>query len=104
MIYEERIYAIKPGHIPAYLKNYEENGYPIQQEYLGTLIGFFFTEIGSLNTVVHIWAYESLDDRQERRAKMAADQRWQEYQKTNTAHVDKQENRILTPTSFSPLQ
>jgi hypothetical protein len=40
----------------------------VQTDHLGKLIGFFFTEIGVVNQVVHIWAYESLDDRLVRRA------------------------------------
>lgn len=43
----------------------------MQTDHLGQLIGFFFTEIGVVNQVVHIWAYESLDDRLVRRARMA---------------------------------
>ena len=40
------------------------SGIPI----LGRLIGYFQTEIGDLNHVVHLWAYDSLEDRAARRA------------------------------------
>ena len=63
MVYEERIYTIRPGKMAEYLRNYEELGLPIQLEVIGNLIGFFRTEVGGLNKVVHIWGYDSLDDR-----------------------------------------
>ncbi len=55
----------------------------MQTEHLGKLIGFFFTEIGVVNQVVHIWAYESLDDRLARRARMAQDERWLTFSRKN---------------------
>lgn len=59
-----------------WLALYKSDAYAVQTEHLGKLIGFFFTEIGVVNQVVHIWAYESLDDRLARRARMAQDERW----------------------------
>jgi len=104
MIYEERIYRIVPGRVAEYLKNYETLGLPIQREVLGNLVGFFQTEIGALNTVVHIWAYDSLDDRAARRAALGAHPGWPAYLKANLHLIVSQENRVLTPVSFSPLK
>lgn len=104
MIYEERIYTIVPGGVAEYVRNYEQLGLPIQREVLGNLVGFFQTEIGPLNSVVHIWAYESLDDRARRRAVLAAHPGWPAYLKANLHLLVSQQNRILTPVSFSPLQ
>jgi len=104
MIYEERIYTIVPGRMAEYLKNYEELGLPVQLEVLGTLVGFFHTEIGGLNKVVHIWGYESLDDRLEKRETLANHPDWPRYLEANLSFIVEQENRVLTPASFSPLQ
>jgi len=41
---------------------------PVQQKFLGGLVGFFTCEIGTLNRIVHMWKYESLADREARRA------------------------------------
>jgi len=56
--------------------------------------------------VVHIWAYDSLDDRSKRRAAMAADPRWAAFGRKNKEldAVVTLESRILRPTGFSPLQ
>ena len=64
------------------------------------------TEIGDISEIVHIWAYDSLDDRIKRRDRMAADSRWQEFGRKVKA-LDillKMESRIMRPTDFSPLK
>jgi hypothetical protein len=104
MIYEERTYTIKPGKVAEYLGIYERMALPIQREVLGNLIGFFSTEFGGLNRVVHIWAYAGLDDRAARRAKLAAHPGWPGYLEKALPLIEAQENRVLIPTSFSPLK
>ena len=104
MIYEERIYTIQPGKIAEYLKNYEELGLPVQKEVLGKLVGFWHTEVGSLNKVVHIWGYESLDERLEMRKILAAHPDWPAYLEVALPLIIEQENSVLTPASFSPLR
>jgi hypothetical protein len=58
MFVEERIYTLHPGKIPAYLKLYEEEGMAIQTRILPAMVGYYSTEIGALNVVVHMWGYE----------------------------------------------
>ena len=104
MIVDERTYTIHIGKIPAYLKLYQEEGLEIQKKTLGNLIGYFVTEVGQLSTVVHLWAYDSMEERTRRRAVLAADPAWQAYLAKMQPLVSAMENRILAPTSFSPLR
>lgn len=104
MIVEERIYRIKPGRLADYLRLVREEGLAIQQPILGNLIGYFHTEIGPLNHVVHLWGYADLNDRTERRKRLAADPAWQTFIVKLTETIDTLENRILVPTDFSPLR
>ena len=104
MIYEERIYTILPGRMVEYMKNYEELGLPVQRKVLGTLVGFFHTEIGGLNKVVHIWGYDNLDDRLEKREILANHPDWPRYLESNVKLIVEHENRVLIPSSFSPLK
>ena len=83
MIYEKRTYTINPLKMADWLALYQSDALAVQTDHLGQLIGFFFTEIGVVNQVVHIWAYESLDDRLVRRARMAQDERWQTFSRKN---------------------
>jgi hypothetical protein len=102
MIYEERIYTIQVGKIAEYLNNYETLGLSVQKEVLGTLVGFWHTDVGGLNKVVHIWGYEDLDDRLARRATLAAHPDWPAYLEVALPLIVEQENRVLIPASFSP--
>lgn len=100
MYVEERIYTLHPGKLPAFLKIYEEKGYGPQREILGPPVGWYTAEIGELNQVVHLWAYTSLDDREERRARLYADPQFKEYLTQIFPLLVKMENRILKPPPF----
>lgn len=104
MIYEERDYRIKAGKLAEFVKIYGEHGLPLQKEHLGAFIAYFTSEIGELNHVMALWAYESLDDRMARRKRMLADPRWQNYLRMVDGLIDIQSTRILSPVSYSPLQ
>lgn len=104
MIVEERDYRIKPGKVAEFVATYEQHGLPIQLELLGTFLGYFTSEIGELNHVIALWAYDSLDDRLARRDRMMADPRWQEYLARVTHLLDMQQTRLLRPTAFSPIR
>ena len=104
MIVEERIYTMQPGRVQEWLAFYGERGLAVQNRLLGRLIGFFTSEIGTLNQVVHIWAYDSLAHREQCRAALAADPDWKAYQRDAPKVIVTMENRILVPVPFSPLR
>ena len=103
MFYEIRTYRLRPGTVQAYLHLVEDEGIAIQKSYLGALVGYFYTEIGSLNEIIHIWAYESLDERERRRAALAADPGWQAFMPKIQELIDTMESRIARAAPFSPL-
>lgn len=104
MIYEERTYRLKTGTVPAYLRLVEQEGIAIQRSYLGQLVGYFSTDIGPLNQIVHIWAFESLEDRDQRRAALLQDPAWQAFLPKIQALIETMECKILKPAPFSPLR
>jgi hypothetical protein len=104
MIYEMRTYRMKVGSVPAYLKLVAEEGIEVQKSHLGELVGYFTSEIGPLNEIVHIWAYRDLNDRAERRARLATDPRWQSFLPKIQALIETMENKLLLPSAFSPMQ
>lgn len=106
MFYEMRTYTFKPVRGSEWLSLYKNEGLPLQHEFLEKLVGFFTTEIGDVSQVVHIWAYTSLDDRTERRDRMAADSRWQEFARKVKALdvLVSMESKIMRPADFSPLR
>jgi len=105
MIFDLRIYTCHPGKMADWLKLYQEKGFPIQVKHLGKPVFFATTEVGTLNQVVHCWPFQSMADREQRRAAMDADPGWAEYRKASAqaGYIARQEDSILKSVSFSPL-
>ena len=104
MILEERDYHVFTGKLNELVKLYETEGIELQQSYLGNLVGVFTTEIGALSTYTSLWAYENFAQREERRARLQADDRWKAFLGKIQPLIHTQRNRILVPTAFSPLR
>jgi hypothetical protein len=104
MIVEERIYVLQTSASQKeYLRIYEEEGLPVQLEILQGFLGYFTTEFGVQNQLVHLWAYRDLEDRREKRARLAENACWQGCLKKIRPMIMTMENRIMYPTTFSPL-
>jgi hypothetical protein len=104
MIVEERCYLLRMPYGPQdYLALYEAEGLEVQRQALGNLLGYFHTEVGGLNTMVHLWGYSSFDDRMKRRTALAGIQAWQSYLTRVRPMIESMSNRLLVPTSFSPI-
>ncbi len=105
MIVDMRIYSTRPGKLAAFVALYKDYAWPLQQKYLGRCLGWYTVAEGPLNQVVHLWAYDSMADRETRRAAMAADPAWGEYlrESEKAGLLVAQENRFLKPTDFSPV-
>lgn len=103
MIVEERIYTLEIARVGDYLRLYEEHGIEIQKRILGNMVGYFSTEVGPLNQIIHMWGYDSFEDRLKRRAELGVDPGWQAYVAKIKPFVLKQENKLLIPAPFSPI-
>jgi hypothetical protein len=104
VIVEQRDYHVTTGKLPELVRLYETEGIAIQAEVLGGLIGAFTTDIGALSTYTHLWGYESFEERAERRARLQARDDWKAFLAKIQPLIHTQVNRILLPTSFSPIR
>ena len=104
MIIEMRTYVLHPGKAPDYLKLFEEEGYDIQVPIFGNLIGYFSTEIGPINQIIHMWGFESHAERDRRRAILQSSPEWLAFVKKIRPLVQSQQNAILKGASFSPIR
>ena len=104
MIVEQRDYHVFTGKLNELVRLYAEEGIAIQEEILGGLVGVFTTDIGALSTYTSMWGYESFAEREERRAKLQADDTWKAFLGKIQPLIHTQQNRILVPTSFSPIR
>ncbi len=104
MIVEQRDYHAFTGKLPELVRLYEQEGIAIQQEYLGGLVAAFTTDVGALSTYTSMWRYDDLGQRETRRARLQQDDRWKAFLGKIQPLIHTQVNRILVPTSFSPLR
>ena len=103
MIYELRTYSAAPGQLGTVVKNSAEIGRPIRGDDYGKLEGYWTTEIGPLGRVVHLWSYESLDERRRLRAALAENRAWvEEYIAVMRDRIVLQEVRLME--AFLPFK
>ena len=100
MYVEERMYRLKVGAAAEYLKVYEHEGMKVQLKHLPHMVGYYFTEVGTINMVVHLWAYDSLDQREKCRAAMYADPAWTAYLGKTRQFLETQDTRIMKCAPF----
>jgi hypothetical protein len=102
MIVEHRTYAFRPGAVSGWMSKYER--LPIQKKHLNTFLGLYVSEIGRLHTVLLMWAYDSLADREARRKAMDADPDWRKFISEVFAldAMLTQDVMIMNPAPFSP--
>jgi len=73
----------------------------------GPLAAVWYSELGGINKFMHIWPYPTLDARADIRKRAQEAGAWPpSAQKAGTPPYTllQQENKILMPSSFSPLQ
>jgi NIPSNAP protein len=97
MIYELRTYTLVPGKQGEYLKLAADLGRKIRGDDYGKLEGFWSTEFGTLNQLVHLWSYADLNEREKLRTALGQNERWRkEYAPQILPLMIAQENKILS--------
>ena len=76
MIYELRTYTVRPGTLGDIVKAASTVSRDIRGDDYGKLEGYWMTEIGPLNQVMHMWSYNDLNERARLRAELAKNPRW----------------------------
>jgi NIPSNAP len=76
MIYELRTYTVKAGTIGDMIKAASTVSLEIRANNYGKLEGYWSTEIGPLNQVMHLWSYSDLNERVRLRGELAKNARW----------------------------
>jgi hypothetical protein len=76
MIYELRTYTVKPGTLGDMVKAASTVSRDIRGNDYGKLEGYWSSEIGPLNQVMHLWSYSDFAERARLRAELAKNPRW----------------------------
>jgi len=106
--FEMRTYTLASNaEVPKIVKLWER-GLPERTKF-SPLCAAWVSEFGTLNRFVHIWPYKSVDQRDEIRTKAQATGMWPpsvlaKKEGLPPYEIVTQENKILMPAAFSPLQ
>lgn len=99
-IFELRYYTLRPGTLPDMAKGWEQK-IP-ERVKLSPLVLAGPVEFGKANGFVHIWAYASMDQRLQIRDEARKKGVWPP--PGGGDRLLTQDNKILLPSAFSPLQ
>lgn len=100
-VYELRSYVLRPGAIAGVGERWKP-ALPARTA-LSPLSVVMYSDVGALNKYIHIWPYKSLEQRAQVRAQALADGIWPP-PPGGGGELVSQENMILTPAPFSPMQ
>ena len=99
-IFEIRRYSLTPGSLPGVMKRWE--GAIGERAKLSPLVLAGGVEFGGANRFIHIWAYKSMDQRLQVREQARKAGIWPP--PGGGDELLAQSNKIVMPSSFSPLQ
>ena len=82
---------------------------PVRNALGSPAVAIWTADAGILNSITHIWAYKSLQDREDIRKKALATGKWpafkiDEAEGRPAYQILSQQNKLLLPAAFSPLQ
>ena len=98
MIYEIRTYKLKPGSVPELERRAGER--MEWRRKFSPLAGFFHSEIGPLNEIMHIWPYKNEEDRYRIRTEVFNDT--EHWPPAVAEFILVQQSEILVPFHFLP--
>ncbi|HET7874544.1 MAG TPA: NIPSNAP family protein, partial [Methylomirabilota bacterium] len=75
MIHELRTYTLQAKKLADFLTLTREVGFKLRTKH-SKCLGYWTTEVGELNQVVHLWEYEDYAHRTRTRAALAKDKAW----------------------------
>lgn len=95
MIVEFRTYRLKPGSVAEATKRFGEG--LANRTKVSPLGAFFYTEVGPLNRIIHVWPYEDFAQRTQVRS-----QKIEGWPPNIREFVEEQQSEIFIPAPFSP--
>ena len=104
MIYDFREYTLIPGATADYMAAVKEMALPIRQRYGVKLAGWYYSDVGELNKVVHIWAFRDHAHMKEAKAQVAADPDWTgKYIPRVSGLIQSQKTYLMLSPDFAPV-
>jgi hypothetical protein len=101
-VYELRDYRLHPGKTAQWLECWAK-GMTVRQNF-SKPVGIWYSELGELNRIVHLWPYDHLQHRHDVRRAAIKDPLWRDTVATLATLMQRMESTILVPTAASKLK
>ena len=104
MIYDFRMYTLKPGKTQEYMDAVRELALPVRKRHGVKLAGWYYSDIGELNQVVHIWAFDDEKHMKIAKENVAKDPEWSgKYIPRVHDLIDSQKTYLMMAADFAPI-
>jgi len=103
-IYEKRSYSVTVGQMPEVIRLYSELGWPALQAggFASHLVGYFTSDTGELHQLIHLWRFDSDDDRRQFWKRLFADQDFMAFARQLRPLLKSQSNQLLLAAPWGP--
>ena len=103
-LYELRTYELYVGKLQDAVKLYQDMAWPVFEAggYDAKLVGYFVSDVGTLNSIVHMWKFEDDVDRRAHWASLFSNDDFMAFAAQFRPLVMKQENQLLQAAPWGP--
>ena len=102
LLYELRTYSLYVGKVPEAVTLYENEGWPALARYQDKLVGYFLSDVGTLNQIVHLWKFADDADRRRHWQAVFADDVFMEFARKLRPLIQSQTNQLLSSAPWGP--
>jgi len=103
MLYELRKYTLKVGTMAEVLELYGNEGYPaFSDAEKARLVGYFTSDTGTLNQIVHLWRFKDDAERRAHWKSVFSNAAFMAFAKKLRPNILTQENQLLNEAPWGP--
>ncbi|GAA6141652.1 NIPSNAP family protein [Hydrogenophaga sp. 5NK40-0174] len=97
VIYEKRTYSVIVGQMPEVMRLYTTQGWPAMEAggFGEKCVGYFTSDTGELHQLVHLWRFESDDDRRDFWKRLMQDDDFMAFARQLRPLLKTQDNQLL---------
>jgi hypothetical protein len=103
-IYEKRTYSVTVGQMTEVIRLYSTLGYPALEAggFSKKLVGYFTSDTGELHQLIHLWRFDSDEDRRAFWKRLFEDKDFMAFAKQLRPLIKTQSNQLLLAAPWGP--
>gem|GEM_PF-69103 len=103
-IYEKRTYSVTVGQMSEVIRLYSTLGYPALEAggFSKNLVGYFTSDTGELHQLIHLWRFDSDEDRREFWKRLFGDKDFMAFAGQLRPLLKSQSNQLLLAAPWGP--